>query len=57
MNRFWQIVAIISLIFPFAAVGYKMAITESLVAAAVYLVIVIALTVTAALAWRASSSS
>jgi hypothetical protein len=57
MNRFWQIIAIISLIFPFAAVGYKMAITESLVAAAVYLVIVIALTVTAALAWRASSPS
>ncbi|HMO55805.1 MAG TPA: hypothetical protein PKA05_14975 [Roseiflexaceae bacterium] len=57
MNRFWQVIAYISLIFPFAAVGYKMAITETPLSAVLYAAIIVILVVTVGVALRAKPTS
>jgi hypothetical protein len=57
MNRFWMIITVVALIFPFAALGYKMATSETPVAALIYGAIVVVLAVTAIAARRVKSSS
>jgi hypothetical protein len=52
MNRIWRILSIIALIFPFAALGYELAMSQPITTFLTYVAIVVFLVVTTFIASR-----
>lgn len=57
MNRMWRILSIIALIFPFAALGYELAMSQPITTFLVYVAIIAFLVITTFIAARYGTPS